>query len=381
LISVVKKRALSLSLCIGSLWLTLTVSTLQRKPVEAAPSKDRWPMLAHDPGRSGATPTELRPPFERKWYRLFPDEGFMAGVQPVVADGTVFVGTMAGVLHAIDDESGRDIWTFKTPGAILHTCAVDRDKVLFGNAEGKIYAVNTTQGTLVWSVQTGAAVWNSPLVYDGVVIIGSRDGKLYAIGSDNGTIQWAAQAGGPLLSSPALDANKGHVYVGSEDMHVYAFDFHSGARLWRSDKLPGVSFRGYHPVVAPDGSVMVTVTPVLSLDSFTPILHDMVREIFGDFASWRHTKEENARLRIDNFALMEKPDTYEAQLRYIRKRLTKQPVFQTFFVLDPKTGKQKFVAPIVYAESMNGTGAPPVVTEDGKVIVKYRALLRSRYQH
>jgi hypothetical protein len=126
---------------------------------------------------------------------------------------------------------------------------------------------------------------------------------------------------------------------------------------------------------------MVTVTPALSLDSFNPILHDMAKEIFGDFASWRHTKEENARLRQENFKRMQEPGTYEAQLDYIRKRLSEEPAYQTFFVLDAGTGKHKFVAPIVYAESMNGTSAPPIVTIDGKVIVKFRALLRSRYEH
>ena len=107
----------------------------------------------------------------------------------------------------------------------------------------------------------------------------------------------------------------------------------------------------------------------------------MVKEIFGDFASWRHKKEENDRLREANFKKMAEPGTYEAQLNYIRKRLTDEPIYQTFFVLDPNTGQQKFVTPIVYAESMNGTGAPPVVTADGKVIVKFQALLRSRYEH
>mgnify|MGYP007016027549 CR=1 FL=1 len=48
-------------------------------------------MLAHDCARSGTTPTEIRPPFGRKWYRLFPDEGLMSGIQPVIADGKVFV--------------------------------------------------------------------------------------------------------------------------------------------------------------------------------------------------------------------------------------------------------------------------------------------------
>jgi hypothetical protein len=43
---------------------------------------DSWAMLPHDAGRSGATSTEIRPPFERKWYRLFADEGLIAGMLP-----------------------------------------------------------------------------------------------------------------------------------------------------------------------------------------------------------------------------------------------------------------------------------------------------------
>ena len=56
-------------------------------------------MLAHDPARSGTTSTEIRPPFERKWYRLFGDEGLMAGVQPIVAGGKVFVGSKDGNMY------------------------------------------------------------------------------------------------------------------------------------------------------------------------------------------------------------------------------------------------------------------------------------------
>jgi hypothetical protein len=106
-----------------------------------------------------------------------------------------------------------------------------------------------------------------------------------------------------------------------------------------------------------------------------------VKEIFGNFSNWRNRKEENERLKKANFELMKDPATYKRQLDYLRKRLTDQPAFQTFFVLDPANGRQRFVAPIVYAESMNGPGSPPIVTADGKIIVKYSALLRSRYEH
>ena len=112
---------------------------------------DDWPMLGHDAARSGGTVTELRPPFIRKWYRLFPDEGIQSGVQPVIANGKVFVGTLAGVVHVMDAQTGKDLWSFKTGGPILHAAAVGRQKVFFGSADGVVYALGADNGVLAWS--------------------------------------------------------------------------------------------------------------------------------------------------------------------------------------------------------------------------------------
>jgi hypothetical protein len=244
-----------------------------------------------------------------------------------------------------------------------------------------VYCVSADRGELQWTFSTEAALWNAP-AHDGTdLLVGGRDGKVYALKPPTGQLTWAAAVDAPILSSPAIDEKRARVYVGAEDMCVYAFERDTGKQLWKSPKLPGVSFRGYHPVVAPDGSVMITTQPAAGGDAIQQVLLDMTKEVFGDFASWRHKKEENDKLREANFKLMQDPKTYEKQIAYLRKRLTDEPALQTFFVLDPATGKQKFVAPVVYAESMNGTGAPPVVTPDGKVVVKYGALLRSRYEH
>ncbi len=116
-----------------------------------------WPMLGHDIARSGATPDGLRPPFERKWYRLFTDEGLMSGVQPVVADGKVFVGTLRGKLHAIDAETGTDVWSSSAGGVILHTSAVAGGKVFFGCADGSVHAVGAANGLLAWKCETRGA--------------------------------------------------------------------------------------------------------------------------------------------------------------------------------------------------------------------------------
>lgn len=340
-----------------------------------------WPMLAHDATRSGATSFEIRPPFSRKWYRLFPEEGIMAGVQPISARGHVYVATLRGVIHAIDSDSGKDLWTFQSGGSILASPACDDRQVYFTATDGKLYALAQADGQLRWTFATGQAVWNSPLPVAGKVIFGGRDGHVYAVDPTTGKLAWRGDVKAPILSSPAADVGNNRVFFACEDMRVYAFSLSDGHLLWTSERLPGVSFRGYYPVIAPDGSVLVTTTPLYGQDEIQDILLDAVREIFGEWASWRHTREENERLRQANFELLARPETYPRQMEAIRRRLLEHPEFQTFFVLDGTTGARRCVPPIVYAESMNGTGMPPVVAPDGKVIVKYQALLRSRYEH
>lgn len=342
---------------------------------------DDWPMLAHDVRRSGATADEIRPPFARKWYRMFPDEGIQSGAQPVVAANRVFIGTLRGNMHALDTATGSTLWTTSLGSPILHTAAVYQGMVFFGSADGSLWALNASDGTRCWRLRTGAGIWNSPLVHEDRVYVGSRDGWLYAVDAVLGAVKWRSDTGGPILNSPALDEQRGTVYIGSETMHVHAFAVDTGAKRWVSPKLSGASFRGYHPVLAPDGAVLVTSMPVIGYDRFQELLLEMVKAKFGDFASWRHTKAENDQIRAKNFAQLQTPGALEAQLRFIRDRLDSHPEFQTFFVLDPATGRPRFTVPIVASESMNGPGAPPVVTAGGQVVVKFQALLRSRYEH
>src|SRR5438046_1814657 len=161
----------------------------------AAGARADWPMLAHDPARSGATASEIRPPFARKWYRLFADEGLQAGVEPVIARGRLFIGTLRGRLHAIDIETGQDLWSHQAGGPILHAAQTGNQRVFFTCGDGKIYCLDAADGSPKWTVQTGAALWNAP-VHDGEnLIVGGRDGKLYAIHPTKGAIRWSAPVG------------------------------------------------------------------------------------------------------------------------------------------------------------------------------------------
>ena len=250
-------------------------------------------------------------------------------------------------------------------GRLAQLCRVRRPS-LCRSRRRSLYALDPKSGSIIWTLQTGSAIWNAPVLHENLVLVGSRTGVLYACEAATGQVRWKSKTGGPLLSSPAIDAKAGRVYIGCEDMHVYAFDLADGRLVWKSPKLPGVSFRGYYPVIAPDGSVMITVTPFAGGDAIQELMQDMVKEVFGDMASWRHKKDENERLKQANFEQLKDPQTYQREMEYLRKRLADEPAYQTFFVLESATGKPKFVTPLVYAESMNGGGSPPVVTPDGK---------------
>ncbi len=341
-----------------------------------------WPMLGHDPARSGATQDALKPPFARKWYRLFADEGIQSGVQPVIADGTVFLGTLRGVLHAMDADTGQDRWRFQAGGPILHAAAVADGRVMFGAADGKIYALAVQDGQAAWTVATGSAVWSAPACAGGVTFVGSRDGWLYAIETATGRLRWRGECGAPLLNSPAVDVKSSRVIIGAEDMRVRAFSVADGRLFWTSPKLPGCSLRGYHPVIVPDGLVMITSEPVAGYDQFQDLLWEMSRAVFGNIASWKlKTDAEKLQWRERNFAQLAQPETFDREMDWLRQRLEGEPGFQTFFVLNGSNGTVRARPPVVASESMNGPGAPPLVTPDGRVMVKFQAVLRSRYEH
>jgi eukaryotic-like serine/threonine-protein kinase len=72
---------------------------------------------------------------------------------PVIADGTIylestsggsgvpFIGQPSGKLHAVDAQSGQELWTFRVEGIASSDPAVSDGTVYFGSEEGTLYAV------------------------------------------------------------------------------------------------------------------------------------------------------------------------------------------------------------------------------------------------
>jgi len=239
------------------LLLSLLPHYITAPPVYSQAGED-WPMLMHDPAHSGHTTATLDTTngLYLQWKFSF-GERVEVEVQPVVADGRVYVGVMNGKMYCLDALTGAQQWVYQAGGPIPHTAAVAGGRVYFGALDGKVYALDAANGAVVWIYQTGGPVYSAPAVVDGALFIGSLDGHLYALDVDNGDLRWRYQAGGQIDTSPAV--GEGRVYFGSEDMYAYCVRSSDGQLIWKK-RLTGYGMRNTYPVLAPEANVVIFVT-------------------------------------------------------------------------------------------------------------------------
>jgi outer membrane protein assembly factor BamB len=147
----------------------------------------------------------------------------------VGVDGTVFLGSQDGQLHALNAD-GSLRWRFRTGGQIQSSPAVGSDGVVyFGSDDRGIYAVGP-DGRRLWAAQARGVVSASPVIApDGTVIVGSRDGRLYAF-SPEGTERWEYAANGAIYGSACVGSD-GTVYFGTYNGWVYALN-RDGQPMW-----------------------------------------------------------------------------------------------------------------------------------------------------
>jgi len=195
-------------------------------------------------------------------------------VQPVVAGGRVFLGSLEGTAYAIDANDGTTLWSAPLPGGTSVSGAVVADVVVFTTLSGAVHGFAITNGQLRWTVQTRKSITSAPCVVGNSVFIASQDRHIYSLDTKSGKQLWIS----PRLSAPVqggLAADAENIFVGSEDMAVYSLRQNDGS-IRATNRVRGQSFRLTHPVVH-DGFAFFTscMTPMMGSEYInTPMLAD-----------------------------------------------------------------------------------------------------------
>jgi polyvinyl alcohol dehydrogenase (cytochrome) len=214
--------------------------------------------------------------------------------QPTVVDGHIFMGSAAGVVYALQADSGCIEWTYQAGAPVREAVAIgligDRHATLFGDLTGTFYALEAETGRLLWKKRIedheAALLTGSPTVYEGNVYVGVasweetrainpaypccsfrgsvvalrvRDGaqvwKTYTINdaprttgkTSTGTVRQGPSGAG-IWSAPTIDPKRKMLYVTTGDNYsapatitsdaVLGLDLASGRMLWSRQVTP-----------------------------------------------------------------------------------------------------------------------------------------------
>jgi len=289
--------------------------------VGARATADDWPQRQGNPQHTGYTTDSPRPPYRLAWKHYFAEdeEKVHPQVQPVIYQGKVFVGTKQGRLWCFDATSGEVLWKSKqAQGPVLNTAACGGGRVVFSCLDGFVRALDAADGSLRWAVDGGIHGFSdAPCVAEGKVFIGSRAGTFYCIDLSTGKTVWQQDMGRYIFSSAAW--SEGRVFVGTEDMVFHCLDATTGNELWKSPRLAGTTFKEFFPVVT-GGKVLIRT--VSNVDAFpVPLSQSYIADTSAT-GKWARVPEKTSDLFV--------------------KHLAENPIHQSLFAFDEKTGRVPF---------------------------------------
>ena len=230
-----------------------------------------------------------------KWAFAYPG-ATRARSQPLVHDGAVFVGSQDGTVYALDLETGCAHWTYdagtevRTGLSIVGVAEPSPPLLVFGDFDARVHAISADTGAPIWLTNVAshpnATITGSVKIAEGTVYvpISSTEwataadpgypcctfrGGVAALDVTDGAIKWASTvipdppkhtgevnaagaprygpSGAPVWNSPAIDTERGVLYVGTGEAYtspasessdaVIAMRLSDGEIVWRKQLL------------------------------------------------------------------------------------------------------------------------------------------------
>jgi polyvinyl alcohol dehydrogenase (cytochrome) len=231
---------------------------------------DDWTLYGHDYANTRLNPNEFEITSDTVsgLTKAWSVDG-LVGVSgtPVVSEGIVYFGDWTGTLQAVDALTGEEVWATEVGSFIVGSPAVTEEAV-YASSGRTLFRLDRETGTEVWRAETNehplAQISASPIMVDGLVIQGTASaevtipqqeytfrGTIGAYNVETGEELWrfyatpndeTAGAGVGIWSTPAIDDERGLLYVGSGNTYaeptaplgdsILAIDYITGELEW-----------------------------------------------------------------------------------------------------------------------------------------------------
>jgi outer membrane protein assembly factor BamB len=197
-------------------------------------------------------PHKALPPSGSQVWR-FPANSSVDSV--AASGGSVFAGTAADTVYAMDGRTGGQLWRFATDSSTNNQLVAAGGAVIVGSGDdpgGGVTALNAATGQQLWAVAShgdfGLAVAGS-VVYAGTSPKTPAHNGVIALSAKGGETLWTYVLPGGLDTLGGLAVAGGQVYLNTGNGEVIALHATAGTQAWRL-ALRGEDFGGANPVVA-----------------------------------------------------------------------------------------------------------------------------------
>jgi len=175
-----------------------------------------------------------------------------------IAGDRVIAGDRSGVVRALNAETGKELWKFRSVNAVLTTPEVSGNAVVATSTDGNVYALDLKTGKELWHHSTGLPNVACPAIQDEIVYVGGSDGKFRAIRLKDGSAVWTFDSVKAFIETKAL-VTATSVIFGAWDSYLYCLDKANGSLIWKWNN--GTNGRGLSPAaewpVAANGRIFV----------------------------------------------------------------------------------------------------------------------------
>ena len=253
------------------------------------------------PAEMAQLPANQVPRLKLKWAFGFPGAN-RAFAQPTIVGGRLFVGSASFLVYSLNADTGCQYWAFRAEAPVRAAVSVGpgnapgsgRWTAYFADQRANVYALDALTGELLWKRLVddfpGATITGAPTLAGDALYIGTSSaeevlgangkyeccrfrGGVFALDAATGQVRWRSftipeepkpvrknklnvQLWGPsgagVWSSPAVDLQRGVVYVTTGDSYsdpaastsdaFIAFDAKTGKLLWSRQTTAGDAF-------------------------------------------------------------------------------------------------------------------------------------------
>lgn len=192
-----------------------------------------WPVARGGAGLSGQVGEALPGKPKVKW--MVPSEGAILG-EAVVSEDLVVFGNTAGLLQAVELESGKRKWSREFEQSFEAAPAILGDTIYIGCEDMKLYALDLATGKEKWSIETedkitaGVNLTKSPDGKGNWILLNGYDGVCRALDATTGKEIWKHATEQPINGTPAVVDGKWVVFGGC-DHFLYTLDLRTGEPL------------------------------------------------------------------------------------------------------------------------------------------------------